>query len=45
MKSVNVEEKLSHGLGNDLYMVLGVGFFAAMAFILWRVATRKKKAI
>src|SRR6187401_580985 len=35
MKSVNVEEKLSHGLGQDLYMVLGVGFFAAMAFILW----------
>ncbi len=45
MKSVNLEEKLSHGLGEDLYMVLGVGFFAAMAFILWRVATRKKKTI
>jgi putative OPT family oligopeptide transporter len=45
MKSVNLEEVISHGLGNDLYMVLGVGFFAAMAFILWRVATRKKKTI
>lgn len=45
MKSVNLEEKLSHGLGEDLYMVLGVGFFAAMAFILWRVATMKKKTI
>jgi putative OPT family oligopeptide transporter len=45
MKSVNLEEVISHGLGNDLYMVLGVGFFAAMAFILWRVATRKKKTV
>ena len=45
MKSVNLEEVISHGLGNDLYMALGVGFFAAMAFILWRVATRKKKTI
>lgn len=45
MKSVNFEEKLSHGLGEGLYMVLGVGFFAAMAFILWRVATSKKKTI
>jgi len=45
MKSVNLEEMISHGLGNDLYMVLGVGFFAAMAFILWRVATSKKKVV
>ena len=45
MKSVNLEETISHGLGKDLYMVLGVGFFAAMAYILWRVATSKKKAI
>ena len=45
MKSVNLEEKLSHGLGEELYMVLGVGFFAAMAFILRRVATSKKKTI
>jgi len=45
MKSVNLEEMISHGLGEDLYMVLGVGFFAAMAFILWRVATRRKKPI
>jgi hypothetical protein len=45
MKSVNLEEVVSHGLGNDLYMILGVGFFAAMAFILWRVATRKNKTI
>ena len=40
-----IGELISHGLGNDLYMVLGVGFFAAMAFILWRVATRKNKTI
>lgn len=45
MKSVNLEEKISHGLGEDLYMALGVGFFAAMAYILWRVATSKKKVV
>jgi len=45
MKSVNLEEMISHGLGEDLYMVMGVGFFAAMAFILWRVATSKKKPV
>jgi len=45
MKSVNLEEMISHGLGEDLYMVMGVGFFAAMAFILWRVATSKKKTV
>ena len=43
MKSVNLEETISHALGEDLYMILGVGFFAAMAYILWKVATRKKK--
>jgi putative OPT family oligopeptide transporter len=43
MKAMNFEETLSHTMGEGLYMILGVGFFAAMAFILWKVATVKKK--
>ncbi|TMI64736.1 MAG: oligopeptide transporter, OPT family [Bacteroidetes bacterium] len=43
MKALNFEEALSHSLGEDLYMILGVGFFAAMCFILWKVAIAKKK--
>jgi hypothetical protein len=43
MKAMNFEETLSHTMGEGLYMILGVGFFAAMAFILWKVATGKRK--
>lgn len=43
MKSVNMEEKVSGIFGPGGYMALGVGFFAAMTFILYRVATQKKK--
>lgn len=44
MKSVNNEESFVHALGTGGYHILGVGFFAMMAFILYRVATKKKKA-
>jgi len=43
MKSVNMEERVSGIFGPGGYMALGVGFFAAMTFILYRVATKKKK--
>ena len=43
MKSVNMEESFVHSLGQSSYMALGVGFFAMMCFILYRVATGKKK--
>jgi putative OPT family oligopeptide transporter len=45
MKSVNLEEQLTGSLGKDAYMFLGVAFFAAMAFILYRVAISKRKTL
>ncbi len=44
MKSLNMEESFSHSLGKSGYMALGVGFFAMMCFILFKVATSKKKS-
>jgi putative OPT family oligopeptide transporter len=41
MNNLNQEEKLKNSLGEGLYMAIGVGFFAAMCFILYRVATTK----
>ncbi len=43
MKSLNMEESFSHSLGKSGYMALGVGFFAMMCFILFKVAISKKK--
>ena len=43
MNSLNMEESFTHSLGESGYMALGVGFFAMMCFILFRVATAKKK--
>ena len=43
MNNLNQEEKLKSSLGEGLYMAIGVGFFAAMCFILYRVATTKPK--
>jgi putative OPT family oligopeptide transporter len=45
MKSVNLEEMFTDKLGTGGYHILGVAFFAMMAFILYRVAVSKKKAI
>ena len=42
MKSMSFEESMAHTFGPGGYMVLGVAFFAAMAFILYRVAIKKK---
>jgi len=42
MKSVNMEENVTGSFGHGGYMALGVGFFAAMVFILYKVATGKK---
>jgi putative OPT family oligopeptide transporter len=44
MNSVNFEETLKHSLGDGVYQLLGVAFFAAMAFILYRIAVSNKKA-
>ncbi|MBN8687531.1 MAG: oligopeptide transporter, OPT family [Chitinophagales bacterium] len=43
MKSVNMEERVTGIFGSGGYMALGVGFFAAMTFILYKVATQKTK--
>jgi putative OPT family oligopeptide transporter len=45
LNNVSMEHKLSSagGLGTNGYYLLGTLFFATMAFILWRVATGKKK--
>ncbi len=43
MKSVNLEERVTGSFGHSGYMALGVGFFAAMTFILYKVATGRKK--
>lgn len=43
MKSVNLEEGVTGSFGHSGYMALGVGFFAAMTFILYKVATGRKK--
>jgi putative OPT family oligopeptide transporter len=43
MKSINLEESLEHSMGNFGYYLLGVAFFAFMAFVLYRVARGKQK--
>jgi OPT family oligopeptide transporter len=45
LHNVSMEEKLSDPgrMGTNGYYLLGALFFAAMAFILWRTATNKKK--
>jgi putative OPT family oligopeptide transporter len=43
MKSISVEEWFTGKLGTGGYHILGVAFFAMMAFILYKVATGKKK--
>ncbi|MCX8020597.1 MAG: oligopeptide transporter, OPT family [Chitinophagaceae bacterium] len=43
MTKLNKEEFFVNNLGTDGYYLLGVGFFAALCFILYRIATRHKK--
>jgi putative OPT family oligopeptide transporter len=44
LKFVNTEEGLKEGLGQTGYFLLGVLFFALMAFILYRIAIAKDKS-
>lgn len=41
MKAINMEETISHNMGEGLYMLMGVAFFAVMGLTLYRVATKK----
>lgn len=44
LDAINTEHGLMGSLGENGYYLLGVLFFAAMSFILYRVATQKDKA-
>ncbi|MET0466502.1 MAG: oligopeptide transporter, OPT family [Chitinophagaceae bacterium] len=44
LDAINTEHGLMSSLGENGYYLLGVLFFAAMSFILYRVATQKDKA-
>ncbi|MBO9659363.1 MAG: hypothetical protein J7527_11110, partial [Chitinophagaceae bacterium] len=44
LDAINTEHGLIGSLGENGYYLLGVLFFAAMSFILYRVATQKDKA-
>lgn len=41
---VNLEHKLTSGMGEGGYFLLGTLFFAALAFILYRIGAGKRKA-
>ena len=45
MKTMNLEEKLNHNIGESVYMLMGVLFFAIMAFILYRIGSKKEKIL
>jgi OPT family oligopeptide transporter len=42
--SINAEHSIADTLGHEGYKWLGVGFFALMAWVLYRIATSKKSA-
>lgn len=42
MEKVNLGTSISEGIGSGAYQLLGVIFFVVLAFLLYRVATRKK---
>ena len=42
MNSLNIEEGIKRSLGEVGYFILGVTFFAFMAFVLYRVAIRRE---
>ena len=44
MKSISLEESLKGALGSGGYDLLAVIFFAALGFILYKVAVTRKKA-
>lgn len=44
LESISAEKSIAGGLGEEGYKWISVAFFALMGFILYRVATRNKKA-
>ena len=45
LSMLNMEETISHRLGEQGYFLLGTGIFFAMAFVLYRVAMRKEESL
>ncbi|MFN5439353.1 MAG: OPT family oligopeptide transporter [Bacteroidota bacterium] len=45
LNMLNMEETISHRLGEQGYFLLGTGIFFAMAFVLYRVAMRKEESL
>src|SRR5690349_20786547 len=43
MKSINLEDKIEGSMGQLGYYLLGVAFFALMGYVLYRVASSKRK--
>ncbi len=41
LKAISMEEAISHNAGTNMYYVLGVAFFAAMGWILYKTALKK----
>lgn len=41
MQKISLEESLTNGMGSNMYYLLGVLFFAAMGWILYRTAIKK----
>jgi len=41
MQKISLEESLTGGMGSNMYYLLGVLFFAAMGWILYRTAMKK----
>lgn len=44
LKKVNLEHGLVESLGENGYFLLGVGFFAIMGTVLYRIAMKKQEA-
>ena len=45
LNKLNLEEGFSGAIGHGLYQILGVLFFALMAFTLYKIAIKKDKAL
>jgi OPT family oligopeptide transporter len=45
LERINIEDSLEHSLSVNGYYLLGVIFFAAMAFMLYKIALKKTKQI
>jgi putative OPT family oligopeptide transporter len=45
LSMLNMEETISHRLGEQGYFLLGTGIFFAMAFVLYRVAMRNEESL